>query len=302
MSEFQLISQIKKILKSNIIGDDTAPIKIGNKMLVVTNDILLEGQHFLDYFPSGDLGWKAISVNVSDIVTSGGKPKYALVSLLLPKNETDLVKTIYQSIKKACQYYHCYVIGGNITRSEKLGIDIFMIGETKKFVSRRNARPRDFVYLTGAVGDSKAGLELLMMKKNRYEAFERKLIEKHLKPIIRINLSQYISQNSTASVDISDGLSSDLLHVANMSDVRIDIDSKKIPISKELKMFGRKYKKNPLEYGLIGGEDYHVLFTSPKSNIKNPNIYLIGSVAPGSGVYLDGKKIKNESFDHFSSS
>ena len=227
MNEFKLIDKIKTILKNRVIGDDTAPIIVGNKTLIVTNDILLEGQHFLDYFPIDNLGWKAISVNVSDIAASGGKPKYALISLLLPKSKTHLVKKIYRSIDKACRYYHCQVIGGNITQSGKLGIDVFMIGETKKFVGRRNAKPGDFVYLTGPIGNSKAGLELLMMKKNHYEVFEKKLIERHLKPTININSSE-ISQNSTASVDISDGLSSDIFHIANMSNVRIDINSKNI--------------------------------------------------------------------------
>ena len=94
MNEFKLIDKIKTILKNRVIGDDTAPIIVGNKTLIVTNDILLEGQHFLDYFPIDNLGWKAISVNVSDIAASGGKPKYALISLLLPKSKTHLVKKI----------------------------------------------------------------------------------------------------------------------------------------------------------------------------------------------------------------
>lgn len=300
MGEFDLIEQIKSVLNSKIIGDDTAPIKIGNKTLVATNDILLENQHFLDYFPIDNLGWKAISVNVSDVVSSGGKPIYALVSLLLPKDKIHLVKTIYQSINKACQYYHCQVIGGNVTKSERLGIDIFMIGETKKFVNRRSAKPGDFVYITGPVGDSRAGLDLLLMKKGSYELFEEKLINKHLKPIINNNLSELIVENASSSIDISDGLSSDLNHISKMSKVRIDFDANKIPFSKELIKFCKKYHKDIKEYGLIGGEDYQILFTSKKKLSNNKNVFLVGKINPGKDVYINNKKIKNKSFDHFS--
>lgn len=294
-----MVEKIKRILNSKIIGDDTAPIKIGGKTWLFTNDILLENQHFLDYFSFNHLGWKAISVNVSDIVASGGIPKYALISLLMPKNKISFVEKIYKSINKACRFYGCKVIGGNISKSEKLGIDVFFIGTAKKFVSRRQAKPGDFVYLAGPVGDSKAGLELLLMKKNHYQVFEKKLIEKHLKPIIDVKLSKFISRYASASIDLSDGLSSDTQHIANMSNVRIDIDSKKIPVSEELKIFAKKYQKNCLDYGLTGGEDYQVLFTSHEKITKKQNIYLIGYVNPGKHVYLDGKIMKNKSFDHF---
>jgi len=299
MNEFSLIEKIKKIVGNDIIGDDTAPIKIGGETFVFTNDILLEGQHFLDYFPMEFLGWKAISVNVSDIVASGGKPKYALVSLLLPKDKTSQVEEIYQSIKKACQHYHCQIIGGNITKSEKLGIDIFMIGRTKRFVTRRGAKPGDGIYLSGAIGDSRAGLELLKMKKNAYEKFEKILIEKHLKPVADIDLSDYLSQNATASIDLSDGLSSDVYRLAEMSKVRIDVDSKKIPVSLELRLFCKKYHCEPIDYALTGGEDYKILFAQKKPSSLFTKI---GVVKNGSGVFLDGKKLKNKSFDHFSPS
>ncbi|MBI5127265.1 thiamine-phosphate kinase [Candidatus Roizmanbacteria bacterium] len=303
MNEFQLIDKIKSILKNDLIGDDTAPIKIGDKTLLLTNDILLEGRHFLNYFPQEFLGWKAISVNVSDIVASGGKPKYALVSLLLPKNKITLVEPISRQIKKACQYYDCQVVGGNITGSEKLGLDVFMIGETKKFIGRRQAKPGDNVYLTGPIGDSRAGLKLLTMKKKPYESFEKILIEKHLKPVINLNHAKYLSQNATSSIDVSDGLSSDIYHLANSSQKKIIINSEKIPLSRELKLFCKKYRFNPIDFALKGGEDYQVLLTqNGKSQKTNDKLILIGKVYKGSGVFLDKNKLKDKSFDHFSPS
>ncbi len=303
MNEFEVIEKIKQIVGNKIIGDDAAPLRVGNKILLATNDILLEGQHFLDYFPQEFLGWKAITVNASDIVASGGQPKYVLVSLLLPKNKTTLVEKIYRSIKKACQYYGCRVIGGNISRSGKLGIDIFMIGETKRFVGRRQAKPGNSVYLTGPIGDSRAGLELLFMKKKAYENFEKILIEKHLRPVIDLKLGQYISNHSSASIDISDGLSSDIYQLAKSSRIKIKIKSEKIPFSKELKLFCKKYDHNLVDFSLKGGEDYRILFTqNDKLQMTDDKFFYIGKVVKGSGVFLDEKKIKNKSFDHFSSS
>lgn len=303
MNESSLIEKVKKILDSKIIGDDTAPMKIGNKTLLFTNDILLEGQHFLDHFPTVHLGWKAVSVNVSDIVASGGQPKYLLVSLLLPKNKTDLVDSIYRGIAKACRYYGCQVIGGNMTASDKLGIDIFMVGEAKKFVARRGAHPKDNLYLSGPVGDSKAGLELLLMKRTVYEPFEKKLIERHLRPVVDLKLKNLIGRYATAAIDLSDGLSSDAGHLSKNSRVKLVLNAKQIPISDELKQFCIKYRHDPVGFAVGGGEDYRILFTTKNRLPKTAaGLYLIGSLKQGSGLYLDKIKLANKSFDHFSSS
>lgn len=301
-SEFELIKTIKRVLKSSIIGDDTAPVRVNGRTLVVTNDILLEGRHFLDFFPLDDLGWKAISVNVSDIVASGGRPVFALTSLLLPKNNLRFINKIYASVKKAADFYRCPVIGGNITSSDKLGIDVFMVGKVKTFVSRRKAKPGDALFLTGSVGDSKAGLELLMMKKLRHERFEQTLISRHLKPVIDTGAAGYLARNASASIDISDGLSSDAWRLSEASGVKIEIDSKKIPLSAELIKFCSKYRRDPVFYALSGGEDYKILFAEkPGNGVPYSGQILVGGVSRGRGIFLDGKKIVPSGFDHFGS-
>jgi len=301
IGEFGLIDKIKRQLGSKIIGDDTAPIVIGGEIYLATCDILLEDQHFLRSYPPEKIGFKAISVNVSDIVASGGKPLWVLVSLLLPNISISYVNKIYEGIKKACLYYHCQVIGGNITSSEKIGIDVFMIGKTKKFISRSGAKIGDLVYTTGSLGDSKAGLELLIKNKKSYENFEKQLIEKHIRPIINIKNSDYISSCATSALDISDGLSSDIFHMSNQSRVGIVIESKNIPLSNNFLRFCKKYNYDPINYSLSGGEDYEILFTlNPKAKAKNPTKYFcIGKVVTKRGVWVDGKKLINKSFSHF---
>ncbi len=300
IGEFGLIEVLKGILSSPLIGDDTAPIEINSKTLLLTTDCMVEDRHFKRFYAPEVVGWKAISVNVSDVVASGGTALYALVSLALPDVEVAYVKGLYRGIKEACNFYKCQVVGGNITKSEKIAIDVFMLGETDRFVSRSGAKPGDKLYVSGTLGDAKAGLELLLLEKKRYEDFELKLIERHIRPTARVDYIKHIHKYANACIDISDGLSSDVWHLSKMSKVKINIRSDNIPISEELRLFCRKHGKDPLEYALTGGEDYQLLFTHPEDRY-NPflDMKCIGFVEEGSGVYLDGKPLEPMGFDHF---
>lgn len=298
IGEFGLIERIKKVFNNPDIGSDCAPIKIGRDIYLATCDILLEDEHFLRRYPPEMVGFKAIAVNVSDIVASGGKPISVLVSLMLPDVNVDYVDRINKGIKKACDLFRCQVIGGNVTSSEKIGIDIFMLGKAKKFVPRRSAGIGDYVYVTGALGDSKAGLELLLKNKKSLEPYEAVLVERHLKPDIEIKTSDIISRNATSSMDLSDGLSSDIYKLFDENKFKIVLDSSKIPYSAELKTYSEKYRRNALHYALAGGEDYKIMFTS---RTKIPGFFEIGKVRKGRGIYVDNKKLPDKSFDHFRS-
>ncbi|MCS6956888.1 MAG: thiamine-phosphate kinase [Aquificaceae bacterium] len=300
IGEFGLIERLRAILESQVIGDDTAPIKIKEATLLLTCDVLLQDRHFKLNYPPSTIGWKAISVNVSDIVANGGNPLYALISLVLPDMDLSYVEEVYVGIKKASQFYSCEVVGGNVSKGEKLCIDVFMLGQAERFVGRKGAREGDGVFVSGALGDSKAGLELLLMEKKSYEDFELKLIEKHLRPTARIDFLKHISKYATASMDISDGLSSDADQLSKASDVRLSLLSEKIPISKELATFCKKHGKKPIEYALSGGEDYQLLFTHPPDRL-NPFLSMvqIGIVEKGEGVFLDGRPLEPTGFDHF---
>ncbi|MFN7064793.1 MAG: thiamine-phosphate kinase [Aquificaceae bacterium] len=299
LGEFGFIDRLKAILQSQVIGDDTAPINLGGQTLLLTCDILLEDRHFKRSYPPSAIGWKAISVNVSDVVANGGVPLYALVSLILPNIELEYMEEVYLGIKKACGFYGCQVVGGNVSGGEKLCIDIFMLGRADRFVGRGGAREGESLFLSGNLGDSRAGLELLLMERKNYEEFELRLIEKHLKPVARIDFIKHISKHASASMDISDGLSSDAKRMADRSGVRVRLFSDKLPISEELHTFCKKHGKDPIQYALLGGEDYELLFTHPLDRF-DPSLSMahIGFVERGDGVYLDDRPIEPMGFDH----
>ncbi|MFN3813648.1 MAG: thiamine-phosphate kinase [Aquificaceae bacterium] len=301
IGEFGLIEVLKKILSSPIIGDDTAPLEVNGRNFLLTVDTMLEDRHFKRQYAPSSVGWKAVSVNVSDIVASGGEPLYLLISLMLPDIEVSYVEEVYMGIKRACDFYKCKAIGGNLTRSEKICVDIFMVGRAERFVSRKGAKVGDGVYVSGTLGDSKAGLELLLMERKSYEDFELKLIERHTRPTARIDYTKHISKHANACIDISDGLSSDAWHLSNRSCVKLSLRRDRIPFSEELSLFCKKHGKDPLEYALHGGEDYQLLFTHHESR-HNPflDITHIGYVEDGKGVYLDGEELTPLGFDHFS--
>ncbi len=300
IGEFGLIERLKDILSSSLIGDDTAPVCIGSQTLLLTCDVLVENRHFKRHYPPSAVGWKAISVNVSDVVANGGEPMYALVSLILPDLEVGYVEELYEGIKRACSFYRCEVVGGNISKGEFLAIDVFMVGKAKRFVGRKTAKVGDAVFVSNTLGDSRAGLELLLMEKKQYEDFELRLIERHIRPTARIDFVNHISKYANASMDISDGLSSDAHKLAKASGVKLRLFSEKIPISKELLTFCKRHGKDPLDYALSGGEDYELLFTHPPHR-ANPFLSMVsvGVVEEGEGVFLDDRPLEPSGFDHF---
>ncbi|EDP73669.1 thiamine-phosphate kinase [Hydrogenivirga sp. 128-5-R1-1] len=309
--EFKLIDRLTKYLPINDkdvivgFGDDCACVKIENELLIFTADIQVENHHFIkEKIKPENLGWKLVSVNVSDVVACGGIPKWGIISIAVPKNTNQKwIEKVYKGIKEALNYYKFNIIGGNTSASEEIIFDLFLTGKTKRFVSRSSAKEGQSVYISGETGLSRAGLELLLMDKKRYEKFEKELIEKHVKPKAKIDLQKTIEKYAESCIDISDGLVGDLRHVSTMSSVKIIIEKDKLPVHPLLEKFCRKYKKDPYQYILYGGEDYELAFTVDSKNEKHiKNCYKIGKVEKGKGIYLieNNKKIhlKEEGFEH----
>jgi len=306
MNEFEFIENLTNFLDikdKNVLvgfGDDCAVIKCGDKNLLFTNDCLVEDVHFIKskILPE-DLGWKLVSVNVSDIVSSGGYPRWANITVALSNKDIDYLKYVYKGIRKALDFYKFSLVGGNTSKSDRLFLDMFLVGETDRYILRDGAEVGDFVYISGKLGLSRAGLELLLMNKDNYEDFELELIKYHTKPLARIDLVELIKNNASSCIDISDGLVGDLNHISHKSKKMIILEEEKIPIHELLKLYCEKYNKNPLDYILYGGEDYQLAFTS-RSDLKD--CIKIGYVEEGEGIYLksDGKlkKLKGYSFSH----
>jgi len=309
IGEFKLIEKLVSLLpiddKDVVVGfgDDCACINVNGKLLLFTNDIQVENRHFIKELQKPEnIGWKLISVNVSDVLACGGIPRWSQISLGLPKNlEYSFIEEVYIGIKKALDYYGFYITGGNVSSSNEIILDLFLVGETEKFLSRKDAQEGDYIYINGFTGLARAGLELLLMEKKEYEDFEKELIRAFTKPTVDLSLKSLLQKNAKACIDISDGLVADLGHISKQSDKKIVLFKEKLPVNTNLKKYCKKYSKNIYDYILYGGEDYVIAFSCDKE-LKHKNIYKIGKVEQGKGIYLkeDKKitKLKVKGFEH----
>ncbi len=300
MKEKEFITIIKNTLNSPYIGDDCAYLK--DLGIVVTQDSLVEDIHFSTKFISAfDLGFKAVMVNVSDVVASGAEPKYLTVSLSLPSNvKEDFVEEFYNGCKKACGN-DVQIVGGDITGSDKIYISISAIGKTlgRNISSRKNAKIGQKVIVSGIHGSSSAGLKLLLEGKNSPEKF----IKSHINPVAQVEFGKNISttvKEPYAMMDTSDGLMDGLSTIANESGVLLDIDFDKIPHEKDIEQF-----ENWQDLVLFGGEDYQILATVPQ-NFQGG--FEIGVVKEGLGVNLklrdkimhySKQDVEEKVFNHF---
>ena len=298
------------------IGDDAAYWKSGDFGYCITSDTLVENVHFkLMYFSADKLGEKAVAVNLSDIAAMGATPIGMLINLGVTSNITEKwINDFYEGITKLALKYNCPVIGGDIVKSEILNITVTCIGNEKSniknkniFLNRESANPGDLVYVSGYLGNSKAGLQILNLLKTDLNDNEIYLKNSHLNPVPRIELGIDLNESGiTSCIDISDGLLLDSSRLSEASKVNIDINASVLPISQQLKdVFPQEYKN----FALSGGEDYELLFTSPPNNKENIkkiaeknelNLSIIGEVKNGNGeIMVDGSLTDPKGWDHF---
>jgi thiamine-monophosphate kinase len=300
------------------IGDDVAVIAMPDKVLLATTDILIEGIHFdLSWIDPFRLGKKALIVNLSDIAAMGGIPKYFLISLGLPKHlSLSFISSFYRGLKEGAKRFQVNLIGGDTSLSQKIVINICLLGEGKKrdLLFRRGARVGNDLFVTGTLGDAALGLKILQKKGGT--ARPKGLIEKHLSPSPRVELGQAIARHrlATAMIDVSDGLLIDTTHLLKESGVGARIWEDRIPLSSSYQKWIYSYSKNPYQIALAGGEDYELLFTSwPKARKKisslahslNIPMTWIGEILPQEkGFHIirrDGKEYTPSrlGFEHF---
>ncbi|HOK56465.1 MAG TPA: thiamine-phosphate kinase [bacterium] len=297
MNEKEIIEFLKKNFKSKEavlgIGDDCAVFEYSKDYyLILTTDCLVEDVHFeKEKFNFYQIGKKAMAVNLSDICSMGGLPKFALISLGLPEAEFRIIKGLTEGVKEMSKKYKFEVIGGNLTKAEKIFIDVFMIGivEKKYLKTRKGARPGNFIYVTGCLGASQIKKQFNLNP----PVFEiRKLVKKY---------------KISGMIDISDGLSSDLIKLVESSKVGFKLYLEKIPVSEDAKNIS-KNEIESIKHALNDGEDYEVLFTAEKEEkipekIDKVKITKIGEILKEKkyiGVYK-GKifEMKDEGFSHF---
>lgn len=260
------------------IGDDAAVLDYKDKQIVVTTDLLTEGVHFnLIYFPLKHLGYKAAIVNFSDILAMNAIPRQITVSLAISqKFSLQAIEQLYSGITLACEKYKVDLIGGDTTSSMTgLTISITAIGEADSadIVYRNSARKNDLVFVSGDLGGAYMGLQLLerenqIFAKNpeiqpQFEGHDY-ILERQLKPEARKDIIRLFKEHSvkpTSMIDISDGLSSEILHICSQSNVGCKIYEDKIPVNEETSAMAEELNMDTTICALSGGEDYELLFT-----------------------------------------
>ncbi|MBL7777371.1 MAG: thiamine-phosphate kinase [Chitinophagales bacterium] len=285
LGEFALIDHItQKFSLQNSssthgVGDDAAVITpTTGKQLVVTTDLMAEGIHFdLMYTPLKHLGYKAVVVNISDIYAMNAEPKQITVSLALSSKFTvEAVEELYEGIRLACKNYKVDLVGGDTTSSYSgLVVSITAIGEVapEELVYRSGAQVGDLICVTGDLGAAYLGLQILEREKRIYlehpdvqPELEKSqyLIERQLKPEARKDVIRFLKDNDlkpTAMLDVSDGLSSDVMHICKMSKVGCVITEATVPVSEPAYQTALEFNIDPITCALSGGEDYELLFT-----------------------------------------
>jgi thiamine-monophosphate kinase len=274
LGEFALIDLIKKDTiynKKNVvlgIGDDAAVlIPTPHRLQLITTDMLVENVHFdLHTSSARQLGYKSIAVNVSDIAAMGGLPKHVVISIALPKNlSVDFVLSLYEGMKEICHEFGVNIVGGDTVASPQgLVINVTVMGEVEpeKLQRRSGASAGELIVVTGTLGDSGCGLDLLLQGVWKDYDFYQPLVMRHLTPKPQVKAgSQLASYGATSMNDISDGLASEANEIARASKVGMMIYEEKIPLSPEVNAAALKLGKTGAHYALYGGEDYQLLFT-----------------------------------------
>lgn len=316
--EFGLIRHLTEKFKLNNsstlkgVGDDAAVLDYKGKQILVTTDLLLEGIHFdLIYVPLKHLGYKAAVVNFSDIYAMNGQPKQITVSLGLSKRfSVEDLEELYAGIKLACELYGVDLIGGDTSASlTGLTISITCMGEADKdkIVYRNGAKANDLICVTGDLGSAYMGLQLLEREKIVFNAnneakpdFDGKdyILQRQLKPEARKDVIEALAEKGivpTAMMDISDGLSSELIHICTQSNVGCRVYEDKIPISYEAAAMAEELNMSIVTAALNGGEDYELLFTVPLEDydkiVTLENVGIVGHITTSElGLHLVGRE------------
>lgn len=262
------------------VGDDAAVLEYPDKQVLVTTDLLMEGVHFdLTYVPLKHLGYKAAIVNISDIYAMNGTPRQMTVSIALSKRFCiEDMEEFYAGLRLACNLHNVDIVGGDTTSSlTGLAISITCIGEADKdkVVYRNGAKETDLICVTGDLGAAYMGLQLLEREKTVFKgekdaqpdfAGKEYLLERQLKPEARRDIIQKLSElniKPTAMMDISDGLSSELMHICTQSNAGCRVYEEHIPIDYQTAVMAEEFNMNLTTCAMNGGEDYELLFTVP---------------------------------------
>jgi thiamine-monophosphate kinase len=314
LGEFGLIEhltknfEVKQPTTVKSIGDDAAVLNFGDKKAVISTDLLIEGVHFdLSYMPLRHLGYKAVVVNLSDICAMNAKPTQITVSVAVSNRfPLEAMEELFDGIALAAKFYNVDVIGGDTTSSQKgLIISITAIGEAneEEIVYRNGAKPTDLLVVSGDLGSAYMGLQVLEREKQVFQVNPNNqpdldaysyLIERQLKPEARTDIRTLLFAlqiKPTAMIDISDGLSSEIIHICKQSKVGCNLYEEKIPVDPQFINVCEEFSIDSTTVAINGGEDYELLFTIALEDFDkikgNPNFTVIGHLTEETeGIHL----------------
>jgi len=313
IGEFGLIDHLLKNNDTKVsstllsVGDDAAVIDHFGRQTVVSTDLLLEGIHFdLSYTPLKHLGYKSVVVNLSDIYAMNATPTQITVSIGFSNRfSVEALDEFYAGVYAACEQYNVDLIGGDTTSSQRgFVISVTAIGEVApdSYVTRSGAKSGDLICVSGDLGGAFLGLTLLERERKIFEETgsqpdlenQAYIVGRLLKPEARKDIVEYFAEaeiKPTSMMDISDGLSSDIMHICKQSNVGCVLYEDKLPLNDEAKEFAYKLQLDPTACALSGGEDYELLFTVSQADYEkiksNPGISIIGYITDAS----EGKHI-----------
>jgi len=304
--EFALIDRVTRRGGAIVgIGDDAAVLKYTDKRYqLLTTDMLCEGDHFnLQWSTPKQVGMKSMEVNVSDIAAMGGLPTYAAISLSLrPDTSVEFMDAFYEGLYESADRHGVKIVGGDTTHASIMVVNVALMGvvEKERLSLRSHAKRGDLICVTGDLGKSMAGLELL-------KAGVPGDTKAHLEPKCRLKEARIIGKHCNAMIDVSDGLASEVNHICKESGVGGIVFRKMIPLSKSTVESAIKLCKDPYNYALNGGEDYELIFTIPEKDLKkvkvNCPITVVGEIlADKEGVKIESggsKTALKGGYDHF---
>ncbi len=328
IGEFGFIDKIRRgclirpadVVKA--IGDDAAAFKTRTGQLaLITTDLLVERVHFLREAISGfDLGHKCLAVNLSDIAAMGGEAREAFVSIAIPGDcPLEYLEALYDGMKQLAAEFEVNILGGDTTSSKAdliINVAVYGTVAAAELLGRDGARPGDVIFSTGPLGDSRAGLHLILNGIKADNTQLKALYQAHVRPAPQLREGRFLAGRPGvhAAIDTSDGLSSDLGHIAEQSRVGATLQAENLPISAALRSFCRRFNFDPVKFALAGGEDYTLLCTAApgqaaalekdfQNKFKRP-LFRIGQINAGGRlemVFADGRTapIKPAGWDHF---
>ncbi len=292
--------------KSEIFGDDGGAFKIGNQWIVITNDMLVESTDVIKEMEPKDVGFKAVTMNISDLVAMGAKPLYFAFSIGISENNIQKSRFYFKGIAEALDFYNIKLISADTNSAKELIIDGMAVGTAEKLLLRKNAKPGQVVCVTGDLGKTISALLISLKGMDADGKMRESFFEKILRPKARIDVVDNLSKFSDCAIDISDGLVKELKSISKASKCGIVIHPENIPISDAVLEFCNQNSLDPVEIAMNSGEEYEIVFTADRDSLEfmEFDFSVIGEVVDSEGVWLKEdsglKKAEDISWKHFS--